>query len=189
MYSPFAFGWVLGEPVRLVDPERRPFHRILREEVLEPLGMDDFHLGLPSAAVGRVALLSGADAPVRGPGSLNVRASPVHLPFGPTMFNLPQVQAAGLPSAGGISTARAAARLFSVYAQEGWFEGKEFLTADALRRCRTPRPATIDETYGYPMPVGHGGLWHIAPGVSDSSPGGAVTEGVLSHTGAGGTVA
>jgi CubicO group peptidase (beta-lactamase class C family) len=39
------------------------------------------------------------------------------------------------------------------------------------------------------MPVGHGGLWHIAPGVSDTSPGGSLTKGVLSHTGAGGTVA
>jgi CubicO group peptidase (beta-lactamase class C family) len=188
-YSPFAFGWVLGEPVRRVDPGRRSFHQALREDLLSPLGMDDFYLGLPPAEMSRVARLVGDDAPVLGPDSLNVRASPPQLPFGPTLFNRPEVQAAGLPSAGGIATARAVARLFSVYAQDGLLDGRPFLEPDTLRRCRTPRPPTVDETYGYVMPVGHGGLWQIAPGVSDATPGGALTTGVLSHTGAGGTVA
>jgi CubicO group peptidase (beta-lactamase class C family) len=38
------------------------------------------------------------------------------------------------------------------------------------------------------MPVGLGGLWLTAPGVSASSPWGALTVGILSHTGAGGTL-
>lgn len=64
-----------------------------------------------------------------------------------------------------------------------------FFTADTLRRCRTPRPPEVDHTYGFPVPVGHGGLWHVAPGVSDGTPGGALTGGILSHTGADGAVA
>lgn len=188
-YSPFAFGWVLGEAVRRVDPLRRPFHEIVRTELLLPLGMDDFHLGLPDSQRHRVAELSGDDAPLANTDRLLEEASPAHLPFGPSMFNLPQVQAAGLPSAGGIATARATARLFDAYAASARGTGTPFFTEDTLRRCRRPRPAEVDHTYGFPMPVGHGGLWHFAPGVSDASPGGSLTEGVLSHTGAGGTVA
>ena len=187
-YSPFAFGWVLGEALQRVDPQRRGFHDIVREDVLLPLGMDDFFLGLPDAQRPRVATLLGDSAPTTGPEVL-AAASPPHLPFGPSMFNLPQVQRAGLPSAGGITTARAAARLFSAYAGDGAHDGAPFFTDDTMRRCRDPRPPAIDHTYGFPMPVGHGGLWHIAPGVSDASPDGALTTGVLSHTGAGGTVA
>jgi CubicO group peptidase (beta-lactamase class C family) len=94
-----------------------------------------------------------------------------------------------LPSAGGIATARATVRLFDAYAAAGRQDGAQLFTGDTLRRCRKPRPVGVDHTYGFGMPVGHGGLWHIAPGVSDDSQGGALTEGVLSHTGAGGTIA
>jgi CubicO group peptidase (beta-lactamase class C family) len=51
-----------------------------------------------------------------------------------------------------------------------------------------PRPADVDQTYGVVMPVGLGGLWQVAPGVSRAG-GGSLTAGVLSHTGAGGTLA
>ena len=179
-YSAFAFGWVLGEAVRRADPQGRDFHRIVREDLLLPLGMADFFLGLPDAERPRVAVLSGDPAPNGAPDSLREQVSPAHLPFAPSMFNLPQVQRAGLPSAGGIATARAAARLFVPYAG-----GPGFFTEDTLRRCATPRPGEVDHTYGYPMPVGHGGLWLFAPDVSERGP---LTEGVLSHTGAGGTV-
>ncbi|WP_329530312.1 beta-lactamase family protein [Streptomyces sp. NBC_01450] len=188
-YSPFAFGWVLGEAVRRVDPRRRPFQEIVRQEVLLPLGMDDFFLGLPDDQRHRVATLVGDSAPTTGPDRLLEESSPSHLPFGPSMFNLPQVQRAGLPSAGGIATARATVRLFDAYAAAGRQDGVQLFTGDTLRRCRKPRPVGVDHTYGFGMPVGHGGLWHIAPGVSDDSQGGALTEGVLSHTGAGGTIA
>ncbi|MGW2824363.1 serine hydrolase domain-containing protein [Streptomyces sp. NPDC001443] len=188
-YSPFAFGWVLGEAVRRVDPLRRSFHDIVRQELLLPLGMDDFFVGLPDSERHRVAVLTGDSAPLANSDRLLEEASPAHLPFGPSMFNLPQVQRAGLPSTGGMATARATARLFAAYADSLRGLGTPFFTSDTLRRCLTPRPSDIDRTYGFPMPVGHGGLWHFAPGVSDVSPGGSLTEGVLSHTGAGGTVA
>ncbi|MCX4815168.1 beta-lactamase family protein [Streptomyces sp. NBC_01239] len=188
-YSPYAFGWVLGEAVRRVDPEGRSFHQIVRDDVLLPLGMDDFFLGLPDEQRHRVAVLGGEETPTLPPSEMLEAASPAHLPFAASLFNLPELQRAGLPSAGGIATARATARLFSAYATVGRPGDPRFFTADTLRRCQRPRPLDVDHTYGFPIPVGHGGLWHIAPGVSDSHPGGSLTEGVLSHTGAGGTVA
>jgi CubicO group peptidase (beta-lactamase class C family) len=99
-YSPFAFGWVLGEAMRRVDTARRGFHDIVREDVLLPLDMHDFYLGLPDDGRPRVATLVGDSAPTQGPGSLLEEASPSHLPFAPSMFNLPQVQSAGLPRQG-----------------------------------------------------------------------------------------
>ena len=43
-----ASGWyVLGELVRRVDPAGRAFDAYLREEVCEPLGMDDSWVGMP----------------------------------------------------------------------------------------------------------------------------------------------
>ncbi|HYL60257.1 MAG TPA: serine hydrolase domain-containing protein [Candidatus Acidoferrales bacterium] len=44
-----ASGWyILGEIVRRLDPEHRPYSRYLREEVLEPLGMRDTFVGMPT---------------------------------------------------------------------------------------------------------------------------------------------
>lgn len=188
-YSPYGFGFVIGEVVRRTDPKKRAFREFVRAEVLEPLDIHDFHLGLPPAERDRVATLCGDEPPALDPEGLGVRASPPQIPFGPSLYNLPEVQVAGLPSAGGVATARATAQLFALYAQNGRALDGEFLTAATLDQCRRPRPAEPDRTYGYPLAVGYGGLWHVAPGVSNVEPGGAFTEGILSHTGAGGTVA
>lgn len=188
-YSPYGFGYVVGEVVRRTDPKERTFQEFVRAEVLEPLCIEDFYLGLHAGERGRVAILTGAEPPALNPDGFGVRASPPQVPFGPSLYNLPEVQAAGLPSAGGVATARATARLFALYACNGQLDGREFLTAATLEQCWRPRPAGPDHTYGYPLPVGYGGLWHVAPGVSNARPSGALTEGVLSHTGAGGTVA
>ncbi|MET0449630.1 MAG: serine hydrolase domain-containing protein, partial [Aeromicrobium sp.] len=45
-YSPIAFGWLVGELVRRTDPEGRSYVDFVRQEVLAPLGLDDFHIGL-----------------------------------------------------------------------------------------------------------------------------------------------
>jgi CubicO group peptidase (beta-lactamase class C family) len=43
-----ATSWyVLGELVRRLDPQRRPFERYVREMICEPLGMNDSWVGLP----------------------------------------------------------------------------------------------------------------------------------------------
>jgi CubicO group peptidase (beta-lactamase class C family) len=43
-----ATSWyILGELVRRLDPERRPFERYVREMIFEPIGMNDSWVGLP----------------------------------------------------------------------------------------------------------------------------------------------
>jgi CubicO group peptidase (beta-lactamase class C family) len=188
-YSPYGFGFVVGELVRRTDARKRSFQEFVRAEVLEPVGAHDFHLGLPASERGRVAILTGEEPPLLHPAGFGPRASPPDLPFGPSLYNLPEVQAAGLPSAGGVATAKATAKLFALYAGRGRVDGEQFLSDAVIEQCRRPRPLEPDQTYGYVLPVGYGGLWHVAPGVSNSRAGGALTDGILSHTGAGGTVA
>ena len=44
-----ATSWyVLGEIVRRLDPQNRPFERYVREEIFEPLGMNDSWVGVPT---------------------------------------------------------------------------------------------------------------------------------------------
>ncbi|MET0520782.1 MAG: serine hydrolase domain-containing protein, partial [Jiangellaceae bacterium] len=185
-YSPFAFGWVIGELVRRTDPSSRSFADFVRDEVLAPVGMDAFHLGVPQDQLSRVASLTGEEPPVPSPGSLVARSSPAHLPLGPSLFNSEAIRTAVLPSFGGISTSRSVARLLAVYARGGLLEGEPFLTAETIEYCRTPRPPDVDQTYGVVMPVGKGALWLVAPAISASGP---ITTGILSHTAAGGTFA
>lgn len=185
-YSPFAFGWVVGELVRRTDPQHRSFADFARDEVLEPLGMDAFHLGVPSDQLDRVATLTGEEPPVPAEGSLVARSSPAHLPLGPSLFNTEAVRTAVLPSFGGVANARSVAKLLSVYARGALVDGEAFLTPETIERCRRPRPDDVDQTYGVVMPVGLGALWLVAPAISASGP---ITSGVLSHTAAGGSFA
>ncbi|MET0196135.1 MAG: serine hydrolase domain-containing protein [Rhodococcus fascians] len=184
-YSPYAFGWIVGELVRRSDPLRRSFAQFVRDEVLLPLKMVDFHLGVPREEMYRVATLLGAEPPIPVPGSLVECASVRSLPLGPSGFNTTKVRRAVLPSFGGVSSARSVVRLFEPYARSGRVGKAAWLTTDVIDRCRRPRPGSVDETYGVVMPVGLGALWHVAPGVSANGP---ITS-VLSHTAAGGTIA
>lgn len=187
-YSPIAFGWLVGELVRRTDPRERSYVDFVRQEVLDPLGLDDFHIGLPKTEWSRRATLVG-DEPAPFPDdSLVQRSSPPQLPFGPSLYNDPRALSAVLPSAGGVATARAAARLLSLYARRGVVDGTRILTDETIERCRIPRPLDVDQTYGVVMPVGLGALWQVAPGVSNAH-GGSLMDGILSHTGAGGTIA
>ena len=187
-YSPIGFGWLVGELVRRTDPLGRDFADFARQEVLEPVGIDDFFLGLPETQSGRRAPLVGDEPAELEPDSLASSSSPPQLPFGPSLYNEARMLGAVLPSAGGVATARATARLLSIYAQDGVVDGTRLLTPETIERCTVPRPPDIDQTYGVVMPVGLGALWQIAPGVSNAN-GGSLINGILSHTGAGGTLA
>lgn len=50
-YHFISYGFILGELVGRVSG--RPIRKFLADELLEPLGLDDIHLGLPDHALGR----------------------------------------------------------------------------------------------------------------------------------------
>ena len=57
-YHAWTFGWIIGELVRRIDG--RPIAQFAREELCQPLGIEDFYLGIPDAVEGRVAPLKEA---------------------------------------------------------------------------------------------------------------------------------
>ena len=187
-YLSMSFGWLLGEIVCRSDPLRRPFGQFIREELCAPLGMDDFWMGLPAEEEWRVAELSYPNAPPVPPeGSLVRQAVPPQVGLLPEIFNRADIHQATIPGVGGIGNAHSVARLFAMLAGRGKIGSTRLLSEERVMSFLEPRPEAEvdDETYGMPMPVGMGGYWIVAPGVSTTGP---LRDSILCHTAAGFTI-
>jgi CubicO group peptidase (beta-lactamase class C family) len=135
-YHPLNFGWVVGELVRRIDG--RPIAQFLREEVTEPLGMNDTYLGLPAELEGRVARLYTMDDEVD--------------PQAAATFNRPEVQRAVIPAGGGIATARDLARFYAMLAAGGVLDGTRVLSPESVERATTVQvEVKKDRSLGIPM--------------------------------------
>ncbi|MFT4280584.1 serine hydrolase domain-containing protein [Microbacterium sp.] len=124
-YHALTFGWLAGELVRRVTG--LSVDAYLRQLVREPLGAD-FWIGVPEQARSRVARLVPDPHPLPVPADPTVTAEdmrwmertmtlggafPAQLVGDRVGFDDPRVQAAQIPGAGGVGTARALASLWS----------------------------------------------------------------------------
>ncbi|WP_371478067.1 serine hydrolase domain-containing protein [Kitasatospora sp. NBC_00315] len=128
-YHPYTFGWLVGEVIRRVSG--RTVGQYFAEEIARPYGLD-LWIGLPSGAasrVGRLVDLPAPEAAQSGPSGLRVRpkqavvdayrdrGSLTARAFASVRsvvdLNDPAVQAAEIPGAGGIGTARSVARFYA----------------------------------------------------------------------------
>lgn len=137
-YHAVTYGWLVGEVVRRVTG--RTLGRFFADEVAAPLGLD-FWIGLPDEQQARVAPLTNRGlrrgdphpetAPgmqaeegstltemieqLLGPGSLLVKAlgGTGEVFIGDGVFNRPEVRAAELPAANGVTNARSLARMYA----------------------------------------------------------------------------
>lgn len=122
-YHGMTYGWLVGELVRRVDG--RSIGEFFRDEVAAPLQLD-FWIGLPPEQEHRVAALLAPelDPAVRAAAkaylasdSWRVRAVTLNGvfpdPSDPALFNRPDVHAAEIASANGITNARSLARLYA----------------------------------------------------------------------------
>jgi CubicO group peptidase (beta-lactamase class C family) len=187
-YHSSAFGWLLGEIVRRTDPQARPFAQFVAEELCRPLAIDAFWFGIPAEIEPRVATLTFPDRPEPAqPGAPVNLAVPPAVRHVPEVFNLPEVHRAVAPAVGGIGNARSVARFFALLANRGRLDSVRLLSEERVLSFLEPRPDfdADDATYGRKMPVGIGGLWVEAPGVTVDGGLGRV----LCHTGAGGSIA
>jgi CubicO group peptidase (beta-lactamase class C family) len=181
-YHSMSFGFLLGELVRRTDPKQRAFAEFVQQELCAPLGVDSFWFGIPAEVEPRVAAVSFPDRPPVAPPDAPVQlAVPQEVALVPEVFNRADVHRASIPAVGGIGNARSLARLFAPLANGGG----RFLSEDRVKSLLEPRADFDghDATYGWRLPVGTGGFWLEAPGVAEG------VERVLSHPGAGGTVA
>jgi CubicO group peptidase (beta-lactamase class C family) len=192
-YLSYTFGWILGEVVRRTDPEHRPFRQFVIDELFEPLGITDFYLGIPDddAVEGRIATLSNPGfkrasdqvAPFRS------AAVPKGLESGP-VFNDPRLRRAVFPSAGGIANARSVARLMAVIANRGELDGVRLYSPERVDSFLTLRedPYAVDEVIGKAAIMSWSGF-RMGSDHSNREPVIGTSPHVLSHSGAGGSVA
>ncbi len=152
-YHAITLGWYKSELIRRTDPAGRTLGRYLADEIAGPLGLD-LHIGLPDVVDrGRVAhihnwaraetLLHMGVMPLGFMGaSLNpvgLTARAVSVPRGVNAFNgdynRDEVRAVEIPSANGIGTAGAVARMYGSAATRGAEVG---LSGDTLQALAAP---------------------------------------------------
>lgn len=118
-YSPFTFGWILGECVRRTAGVS--LGRVFAEELAGPLELA-FFIGLPESYEPRVAKIVPAPPPkeitpmlaaMMDPTSLTARSflNPMTF-FAPGQTNSRAMRAAEIPAANGVADARSVARLY-----------------------------------------------------------------------------
>lgn len=182
-YQSIVYGWLLGELVRRTDPFARDFGRFVREELCEPLSVDDVWVGLPAEHDWRVATLVSGRAEQAGEETpLSRAAKPNVVDIGPPLYNRPEIWRACLPGTGAIMNARSGARLFALLACGGELDGKRLLSPARIRsftrlRSHSDTPDLVLLGGGRVRPpIGVGGYW-----LGGSPMGGG--PGVLSHGG------
>lgn len=131
-YHALTYGWLAGELVRRVDPAQRSLGTFVREEIVEPLGVE-LWIGLPESLESRVAPMLSAPPPADpamaalaaqfiGPGtpagdalSLNGAFGELGKPLdgGEMAFNTRPVHAAEIPAANCITNARSLAKVYA----------------------------------------------------------------------------
>lgn len=125
-YHPTSAHWVIAEVI-----ERRAgqsYRSFIRERVLAPIGLDDFHLGLPPELDHRVATVVQTVAPVEPPGGW-AGAPPDDL----LVFNRPAARRVGVPGGGGIAGAAELALLYQPLVNGGTtVRGQRLLRAETI---------------------------------------------------------
>lgn len=197
-YHALTFGWLVGELVRRATGQS--IGEFFAEAVAAPLGLD-FWIGLPPEAQHRVAPLRLARLPsgqrlttdpaslhvlaeMLRPGALGVRALSLNGTFGAFgragPFNTPELWAAQVPAANGITNAHSLARLYA--AMIGPVDGVQLLDPAQRRLASTPqvwgpdRVLVSDTCFGLGFQCQHPGF---AP---------LLGPGSFGHSGAGGSL-
>lgn len=148
-YHGLTIGWLMGELVRRIDG--RSIGRFFREEVAEPLGADAW-IGLPSSEHGRVATLYLAQPDPASPFFRKLQTEPDW--FGCKLVtndggdiredtvNSERRWSMEHPSAGGIASARALARIYAPLSLDGSIDGTRIVGEHILPGMRTVRAAS-----------------------------------------------
>jgi CubicO group peptidase (beta-lactamase class C family) len=188
-YASLSYGWLLGELVRRTDPAHRGFAQFTREDILEPLGIGDFYVGMNGRQHERVAELVTTSTLRADPPPLRELAMPPAVEPG-VLWNNPVLYDAVIPGAGGIANARSVARLFAMLAGKGTFGGRRILSEDRVMACTEPRPNSgqLDPVLDQVPWIGVGGYWLGGP-TPPAEP--VIGSGVhtLASNGAGGSIA
>lgn len=196
-YHAMTYGWVVGEVIRRVTGASPG--RLLQTELAGPLGLQIW-IGLPSwarplvawmepplrdedseAARATAALVAGNPAVLRSGTMSGAWGFPVQ--NGAVSFNDPAIQAAEVPGANGIATARSLARLYAACVSST--DGPPLLSATAIRDALVVRSAGVQRS-GLPD---DGARWGSGFQLSSPPSQPMLGESSFGHAGAGGQLA
>lgn len=170
-YHALTYGWLLSGLARAVTG--RGMRELFRSEVAEPLGTDGVHLGRPPiGAATNVARIIGPQLnipnPVFNAVAPAVAALEVSAAFGSMYFpgmrtvvqrDIPLLDTE-LPSANGVITARALARMYGAIANRGEIDGRQYLSAERVALLEGRRDLRPDRNLVVPLAfhLGYHGL-------------------------------
>ena len=138
-YHGLTYGWILGEVARRVTGKMPDV--LLRENVMEPLGITEMYMGLPESEDSRVAWLEEPEAEVpENDGSPQVVPFAMQ-PLGSWM-NRPEGRRACGPAGNGIATAEALARHYAGLLPGG-VNGVELLSPERVGIATTQIPLPV----------------------------------------------
>jgi len=165
-YHALTGGFVLGEIVRRVTG--RDVRRVLREEILEPLGFATFDYGVPASRVGEVAVNAFTGLPAFPPQSWALqRALGLGVRQATEMSNDPRYMTGIVPSGNIIGTAAEASRFFQLLLEEGELDGIRVFDRRTVRRAvREQSYLEFDWFLGMPVRYAMGfmlGADHFTP--------------------------
>lgn len=154
-YGPRTYGYIADEIVRRLTGT--PLNEYFRTQFGEPLGLD-LWIGVPPEQHERIAQMLAARAgcgdaesafaeAMAVPDSLTRKAftGPAG-PAGASAMNTPEVRAHSLPSLGGIGSASALAKFYSMLSLGGEWEGRTYFSAQALEWMTTRLAQGPDKT-------------------------------------------
>jgi CubicO group peptidase (beta-lactamase class C family) len=155
-YHALTGGFVLGEVVRRTTG--RDVRRVLREDILGPLGFTSFDYGVPVDRVGDVAVNAFTGLPVFPPQSWALeRALGLGAREATELSNDPRFLTAIVPSGNIIGTANEASRFFQLLLEEGELDGVRVFERRTVRRAvREQSYLEIDSFLGMPVRYGMG---------------------------------
>jgi len=146
-YHAITYAWLLGETARRADG--RDVARLVREEICDPLGLDDLFFGVPDAAMSRVQDAEKAPPPENPTPApppdestaalVAARAIPAWTYPLEDMMNRPEARRACIPASNGIMNARSIARHYAALVGAG-VGGVRLLSDATLDQATRSRP-------------------------------------------------
>ncbi|WP_179377492.1 serine hydrolase [Rhodococcus sp. ACS1] len=188
-YASISYGWLLGEVVRRTDSVDRTFADFIEQEIFEPLGIEDYYLGMQGNNHQRVAQLYTAGGLRPQPSEYRSLAMPESITPGP-IWNNPVFYDAVVPGAGGIANADSVAKFFGLLANGGELNGTRLLSEERVMSFVEPRPRSeeYDEVLGQTPLVGVGGFW-LGGNTPPAEPIIGTNPNILASNGSGGSIA
>jgi CubicO group peptidase (beta-lactamase class C family) len=189
-YHALTYGWLLSGLARAVTG--KGMRELIREEVARPLNTDGVHLGRPpEGSPTNVAQILMPQGKLRTPVFNFIAPKVAGLPFSgalgamyfPGVISLVKGDTPFLdgevPGANGVVTGRGVAKIYAVLANDGYIDGKQYLSEELVRGLAgEPRRKWPDANVVVPMPFHLGYHESPVPGLLNG----------FGHVGLGGTL-